>query len=93
MKEITLSALAFLVLTASAFTLRNENTAQTLSHNPELACNGAFRDGFYLGKLASENGGQYHIATARWANAEERVHFAAGYEQGYKSDVAIRAAR
>ena len=93
MNKITLTALALLVMTASAFTLRNGSAAQSIPGNPELTTNGAFRDGLYTGKLAGESGNQYHVATARWANGDDRVRFASGYDQGYKAQVALRAAK
>jgi hypothetical protein len=93
MNKITLTALALLVMTASAFTLRNGSAAQAIPGNPELTTNGAFRDGLYTGKLAGQSGDQYHVATARWANGDDRVRFAAGYDQGYKAQLALRAAK
>ncbi|MCU1268984.1 MAG: hypothetical protein JWN74_278 [Acidobacteriaceae bacterium] len=93
MNKIILSALALLVMTASAFTLRNGSAAPAIPGNPELTTNGAFRDGVYTGKLAGESGDQYHVATARWATGYDRVRFAAGYDQGYKAQLALRAAK
>lgn len=93
MNKITLTALALLVMTASAFTLRNGNTAPAVISTPNLASNGAFRDGLYLGKLSGESGDQYRVAAGRWARAEDRASFAAGYDQGYRGQVALRAAK
>ena len=47
------------------------------------ASNAAFRDGLYQAKLAVERGSGVHVATGRWASDEDRISFAAGYEQGY----------
>jgi hypothetical protein len=47
------------------------------------ANNAAFRDGLYQAKLSVERGRGVHIATGRWASDEDRVSFAAGYQQGY----------
>jgi hypothetical protein len=91
MKKITLGMLAILVMTASAFTLRNENTAHEISANQ--ASNGAFRDGLYLGKLAAEGGDQYRIAVGRWARTDDRTSFASGYDQGYKGQAVLRASK
>ena len=91
MKKITLGALALLVMTASAFTLRNGSAAQGTT--PNMASNGAFRDGLYLGKLTGENGDQYRIAMGRWSKAEDRKSFAAGYGQGYKIQAELRASK
>jgi len=90
MKKITLSALGLLVMTASAFTLHNSQSAQAGIGKSELATNAAYRDGLYLGKLAAE-GNQHRIAAARWARVEDREHFAAGYEQAYNTAAAVRA--
>ena len=93
MKKITLSALALLVVTASAFTLRSQTTAQLRTDSRETATNAAFRDGLYLGKLASEGGSEYRVASARWARANDRASFAAGYDQGYNTSSVVRAAK
>jgi hypothetical protein len=92
-KKITLAAFAVLVTTASAFTLRYQNMTPAAINAPNLAGNAAFRDGLYMGKLASQNGDPYLAATGRWALAEDRASFAAGYDLGYKAQVAIRAAK
>ena len=61
----------------------NDNVAQTT--------NGAFRDGLYLGRLAAERGIAPRVARGRWATAEDRASFTAGYERGYKELLASRA--
>jgi len=61
----------------------NDNVAQTT--------NGAFRDGLYLGRLAAERGIAPRAARGRWATAEDRASFTAGYERGYKELLASRA--
>ena len=91
MKKITSGALALLVMTAAAFTLRNGSAAQGTT--PNMASNGAFRDGLYLGKLTSENGDQYRITMGRWSKTEDRTSFAAGYDQGYKTQAELRASK
>lgn len=50
--------------------------------NAAQATNAAFRDGLYLGKLAAELGSESHVTTGRWATNQERISFAAGYQQG-----------
>jgi hypothetical protein len=60
--------------------------------NVKQITDGAFRDGLYLGRLASERGFQPTIATARWATAEDRASFTAGYQRGYNESLASRAA-
>jgi hypothetical protein len=51
---------------------------------------GAFRDGLYLGKFTAEQGGARRVVSGRWATADNRALFAAGYEQGYGEIVAGR---
>ena len=90
MKKLTLSALALLVMTASALTLRAGNMQPAAA--PELANSAAYRDGLYLGKLAAEQGSDSRASTGRWIQAKDRVAFASGYEQAYKTQIANRAA-
>ena len=52
---------------------------------------GAFRDGLYLGRLAAEGGSEPHVAIGRWATAEDRSSFTAGYHRGYSELLASRA--
>jgi hypothetical protein len=90
MKKLTLSALALLVMTASALTLRGGNM-QTAAAS-ELANSAAYRDGLYLGKLAAEQGSDSHVSTGRWIQAKDRVAFAAGYEGAYNQLITERLA-
>jgi len=43
----------------------------------------AFRDGLYQAQLHAKRGGQPHVATGRWQQAEDQSLFVAGYRQGY----------
>ena len=88
MKKLTVSALALLVMTASALTLRGGSMQPATA--PELATNAAYRDGLYLGKLAAERGNDPRSATRRWAKANDRAVFTAGYEQAYNTQIANR---
>ncbi len=45
----------------------------------------------YLGRLAAERGIAPRVARGRWATAEDRASFTAGYERGYKELLASRA--
>ena len=93
MKKFRLNVLALFVVTASALTLHNGRATQTAATAPELMTNAAYRDGMYLGKLAAEQGTQPHVAVGRWAHADERAYFGAGYQQSYGETLALRAAR
>jgi hypothetical protein len=48
-----------------------------------MQADGAFRDGFYLGKLAAESGRARRPAIGRWSAERERVTFTSGYLRGY----------
>ncbi len=63
----------------------------TAKDNVAQTTNGAFRDGLYLGRLAAERGIAPRVARGRWATAEDRASFTAGYERGYKELLASRA--
>jgi hypothetical protein len=52
---------------------------------------GAFRDGLYLGRLAAEGGSEPPVAIGRWATAEDRSSFTAGYHRGYSELLASRS--
>lgn len=60
--------------------------------NASQATDGAFRDGLYLGKLAADRGAESHIAIGRWATAEDRASYTAGYQRGYNEVLASRVA-
>jgi hypothetical protein len=47
------------------------------------ATDGAYRDGLHLGRLAAECGAPPHVASGRWATAEDRASFAAGYQRAF----------
>jgi hypothetical protein len=64
------------------FPSSNDNVNQTTDD--------AFRDGLYLGRLAAERGAEPHVAIARWATAEDRASFTAGYHGGYDRFLASR---
>jgi len=89
MKKLVLSAVAMFVMTAAAVTLHN-GRMQAFTSTPELATNAAYRDGLYLGRLEAEHGSQPQPAAARWARAEDRASFTAGYEQSYNAVAASR---
>ncbi len=61
------------------------------SANVAQITDGAFRDGLYLGRLAAEGSSEPHIAIGRWATAEDRSSFTAGYHRGYSELLASRS--
>ncbi len=88
MKTLLTIALAAALGTGSAFMLGNEPS----NNNSAQLTDGAFRDGVYLGRLAAESGGEHHVAVGRWASAQDRSSFSAGYEQGYSEFLGSRSA-
>jgi len=69
---------------------RHHNSAAAHGSVTEIT-GGAFRDGLYLGRLAAEGGSKPHVAVGRWATAEDRSSFTAGYQRGYSQLLASRA--
>ena len=57
----------------------NLNVDETISQ----ATNGAYRDGIFVGKLSAEHGAKARAPIGRWATAEDRASFNAGYQRGY----------
>jgi len=87
MKTLLTIALVAALGTGSAFMLGTEHS----SSGPTQRTDGAFRDGLYLGRLAAQSGAERHVSVGRWASAQDRSSFSAGYEQGY-SEFASRVA-
>lgn len=51
------------------------------------ATNGAYRDGFYLGRLAAERGELPHVAFGRWSEDSDRNSFREGYKVAYERTI------
>ena len=49
----------------------------------QMAVDGAFRDGLYVGRLAFEEGRALLPPIGRWSNERDRASFVAGYRRGY----------
>jgi hypothetical protein len=58
------------------------------SVDAQLAADGAFRDGLYVGRLAAQSGRPPRAATGRWSTQQDRASFAAGYTRGYNDVLA-----
>ena len=69
---------------------RHHNSPNATGNVAQIT-DGAFRDGLYLGRLAAEGGSEPHVAIGRWATAEDRSSFTAGYHRGYSELLASRA--
>ena len=57
----------------------------------QLALDGAFRDGLYVGQLTARSGGPERPPIGRWSDDSDRASFLAGYERGYESVLSQRA--
>jgi hypothetical protein len=53
---------------------------------------GAFRDGFYLGKLDARVGRKVRPSIGRWSDSKDRALFLAGYQRGYEEARAAKIA-
>lgn len=69
--------------TSAVLVKRDPGSPQSQSKEAQLAGDGAFRDGFYLGKLARQKGSAWHPAVGRWPSEKERASFLDGYQQGF----------
>jgi len=56
---------------------------QVQSADAQMAVDGAFRDGLYVGKLAAADGRALLPPIGRWSNQRDRASFVAGYRRGY----------
>jgi hypothetical protein len=92
MKTFLTFALVVGLGTGTAFMLAPDHSKQFANSSASAQrTDGAFRDGMYLGRLAAESGGEHHVSVGRWATAQDRSSFSAGYEQGYSEFLASRA--
>lgn len=79
-------AIAFCIGTTGLLASSGNRTApESQSVEAQLATDGAFRDGLYVGKLAAQSGRTRHPLVGRWSTQRDRASFVAGYEQGYES--------
>jgi len=60
---------------------RSARQAQTA--DAQMAADGAFRDGLFVGRFTAEGGRPLRPPIGRWSNAQDRASFAAGYRRGY----------
>ncbi len=86
------SVIAFGMVSMSMLYSDRQRNSPAANDNVAQITDGAFRDGLYLGRLAAESGRAPHVAAGRWARAEDRSSFTAGYQRGYTEFLASRAA-
>lgn len=84
MKIILTYALAIGFAGTSAMLVQRDMAARRgQSIDAQMAGDGAYRDGVYLGKLARTAKSPMHPPIGRWSTKKDRASFAAGYRQGY----------
>jgi hypothetical protein len=84
MKKILLSITVVALCLGTIAMIRSESARE---QNPKprsisQIANGPYRDGLYLGTLATKRGRHVGIPTGRWAQPEDRAAFAAGFQEG-----------
>ncbi len=89
MKNILSMAVAVLCLGTTALLANAGHATQRLNDaSAQLATDGAFRDGLYLGKFDANAQRPASPAIARWSGERDRSSFIAGYRRGYNDVVA-----
>lgn len=84
MKIILAYALAIGFAGTSAMLVQRDMAARRgQGIDVQMAGDGAYRDGVYLGKLARSAKSPMHPPIGRWSTEKDRASFAAGYRQGY----------
>ena len=92
MKNILSTAVAVLCLGTTALLAHGNHASQRLNDaSAQLATDGAFRDGLYLGKFDADAQHPLRPAIARWSSERDRSSFIAGYRRGY-NDVLAKTA-
>lgn len=78
-------ALAVCLGTGAALAIHYPGSQPGRSSESQLALDGAYRDGLYIGKLAAETGRQSRPPIGRWVGEKDRASFLAGYERTYNA--------
>jgi hypothetical protein len=93
MNKLFTLALATAVCLGTTVLLANNRPAARHLHSADaqMAADGAFRDGLYVGRLAAEGGGPLRPQIGRWSNEHDRAAFVAGYRRGYQDSLASAA--
>lgn len=89
MFKLAAYGLTLLLCVGTAGLLAN-NSKTNQSAEAQLATDGAYRDGLYMGRLAAQHGQAQSPQTGRWSSQHDRTSFLAGYERGYNAATARR---
>ena len=87
-KLFTYALVLAVCLGTTALLANNGRTPQQQSANAQMASDGAFRDGLYMGRLAAESGRAMRPQIGRWSSERDRASFVAGYRRGYGDSIA-----
>ena len=82
MLRLVASGLALALCVGTAGLIANNSKPEV--GEVQLAADGAFRDGLYLGRLAAQSGQPERPLVGRWSSKQDRASFAAGYSRGYR---------
>jgi hypothetical protein len=87
-------ALALAVGLGTTAVLANNGRGARLGQSArvQMAADGAFRDGLYVGRLAAEGGRPMHPPIGRWSSEADRASFVAGYRRGFNDVLASTTA-
>lgn len=80
-------ALAMCLGTTATLAIHYPGSRPGYSPESQLALDGAYRDGLYLGKLAAESGRRSRPPIGRWSGEKDRASFLAGYEHTYNARI------
>jgi len=85
MEKLITLALAVAVCLGTTAMLANSGRrpSPTRIAEAQMATDGAYRDGLYLGKLAAQSGLPPLAPSGRWATERDRASFLAGYQRGF----------
>jgi len=86
MDKLITSALAIAVCLGTTAMLANSGRRPRPTRTEaQMATDGAYRDGLYLGKLTTKSGLPLLPPTGRWATERDRASFLAGYQRGFNA--------
>jgi hypothetical protein len=80
-------ALAVSLGTTAALAVHYPGSQPGRASESQLALDGAYRDGLYVGKLAAESGRRSRAPIGRWSSERDRAAFLAGYESTYNARI------
>lgn len=80
-------ALGMCLGTTATLAIHYPGSRSVRSSDSQLALDGAYRDGLYIGKLAARRGRTSRPPIGRWSGEKDRASFRAGYEHSYNAGI------